>query len=382
MILVLSEIFPPTHGGSGRWMYELYRRLPENTVKIVTHKRETESEDQIDAGYPQQVLRHKFSNGEWGVKSYSGLKFYLMSFLAIRKHLDQVEQIHASRCLHEGVLGLLLAKLYRKKLVVYVHGEDIETAKTSRELSLLAQKVISGADKLITNSNNTKKILQQQWDTSKTALVTIHPGVDINQFKPVPVDESVREHFGWSNRYVILTVGRLQRRKGQDKMIEALQALKESIPNVLYVVAGNGEDLDYLKGLATHYAVNDNVQFIHSANDEDLIKMYQQCNLFILPNRTEGNDIEGFGMVLVEAQACGKPVIAGDSGGTAEALNIGETGERIDCTDAQLIANTIIDMKLSPSKYSTECCLNFVQSNLSWEKHLQKASELFKGLKA
>jgi phosphatidylinositol alpha-1,6-mannosyltransferase len=382
MKLVLSEIFPPRHGGSGRWMFELYRRFPEQSIKIITHKNASETEQSIDENYPQSVYRYQFANSEWGIRSVSGLKFYLKNLVSIRKHLKDIEQIHCSRCLHEGVLGLLLAKLYRKKLVVYVHGEDIETAKTSRELAFLAQKVINGADVIITNSNNSKNLLESQWDTSKTNIVTIHPGVDISQFKPAPGNDQVLQNLGWTDRYVVLTVGRLQRRKGQDKMIEALQQLQESIPNILYVIAGSGEDLSYLKERANHFDVADHVQFIADASDETLIQMYQQCDLFILPNRTEGTDIEGFGMVLVEAQACGKPVIAGNSGGTAEALQIGTTGERVDCTDTAKIAQAITTIKNSPELYSQENCLQFVHNNLSWEKHLEKATLLFEGIKS
>lgn len=380
MILVLSEIFPPRHGGSGRWFYELYKRLEPGLATLFTHTINSESEREVDSKFPQRIIRNKYASPEWGIKSIKGLAFYAKSFLAARKHITPaIEQIHCGRCLHEGVLGALLAKLTKRKLIVYVHGEDIETAKSSRELTLLAQWVINTADGLITNSNNTKSILETSWNTSKTRIETIHPGVDIERFTPALDDADFKESKGWNGKYNIITVGRLQRRKGQDKMIEAIPQIKNFIPNILYTIVGDGADVDYLKDLTKQFAVEDCVKFMPSADDETLIKLYQQCDLFILPNRTEGNDIEGFGMVLVEAQACGKPVIAGKSGGTGEALIQGKTGLRADCTDSKAITEVVSKIHQDSKGFNALQCREFAES-LSWNEHLKKASSLFKSL--
>jgi phosphatidylinositol alpha-1,6-mannosyltransferase len=101
--------------------------------------------------------------------------------------------------------------------------------------------------------------------------------------------------------------------------------------------------------------------------------------VFILPNRTVGIDIEGFGMVLVEAQACGKPVIAGDSGGTKETMLINQSGFVIDCTDAQLISNTVAKLLADPEQIVQmgKIGRQHVESELDWLAHVQKASALF-----
>jgi phosphatidylinositol alpha-1,6-mannosyltransferase len=110
-----------------------------------------------------------------------------------------------------------------------------------------------------------------------------------------------------------------------------------------------------------------------------MIQCYQQSDIFILPNRTIGNDIEGFGMVLVEAQACGRPVIAGESGGTKETMLVNQSGLVIDCTDAQLISTKVAKLLADP-----ESCVQMgkigrkhVESELDWQAHVQKASLLF-----
>jgi phosphatidylinositol alpha-1,6-mannosyltransferase len=101
--------------------------------------------------------------------------------------------------------------------------------------------------------------------------------------------------------------------------------------------------------------------------------------VFILPNRTIGNDIEGFGMVLVEAQACGKPVIAGDSGGTRETMLINQSGFVIDCTDAQLISSTVAKLLADTEQAAKmgKVGRKHIESELDWQAHVQKAAILF-----
>jgi phosphatidylinositol alpha-1,6-mannosyltransferase len=104
--------------------------------------------------------------------------------------------------------------------------------------------------------------------------------------------------------------------------------------------------------------------------------MYQQCDVFILPNRTIGGDIEGFGMVLLEAQACGKYVVAGNSGGTKETMRVGETGFVIDCSSPDAIVDgfSMVMQKLPSLTMSPS---EFVKSTFSWDVHVEKARALF-----
>src|SRR6185436_3012049 len=148
----------------------------------------------------------------------------------------------------------------------------------------------------------------------------LHPGTDVAKFTPAPPDAAVRARLGWQGRRVVLTVGALQKRKGQDMMIRALPAIRRRCPDVLYAIAGEGWEIDALRQLARDLQVEDAVAFHGVPDDVSLVQYYQQCDLFALPNRQVNWDFEGFGIVLLEAQACGRAVIAGASGGTAEAI--------------------------------------------------------------
>jgi phosphatidylinositol alpha-1,6-mannosyltransferase len=111
---------------------------------------------------------------------------------------------------------------------------------------------------------------------------------------------------------------------------------------VLYAIAGEGWERTYLEQLVAEHGVGDAVQFRGTPTDTELVECYQQCDLFALPNRQVGWDFEGFGMVLLEAQACGKPVIAGRSGGTSEAMDPDSTGELVDCDTPDALAEAAI----------------------------------------
>jgi phosphatidylinositol alpha-1,6-mannosyltransferase len=156
------------------------------------------------------------------------------------------------------------------------------------------------------------------------------------------------------------------------------QLLKE-FPDLFYAVVGRGECKEELTAMVEQNNLHDSVGIYSDMNDDELIQCYQQCDVFILPNRTIANDIEGFGMVLVEAQVCGKPVIAGDSGGTRETMDVGETGHIIDCSSPDSLLN---NLKRLLSKASiTDDRVNiadFARERFSWGNHVKKAQSLFK----
>jgi phosphatidylinositol alpha-1,6-mannosyltransferase len=184
---------------------------------------------------------------------------------------------------------------------------------------------------------------------------------------------------GWSGKRVLLTVGRLQRRKGQDFLIKSMPALLNEFPDLFYAVVGRGECYDELISLVDQHKLHDNVCVYPDMDDEALIKCYQQCDIFILPNRTIDNDIEGFGMVLVEAQVCGKPAIAGDSGGTRETMNIGKTGYVIDCSSTENLLSGLSPILRNPEIVDGEVDIaDYAKKRFNWDQHVAKAKRLFK----
>jgi len=325
-ILVLTENFPPKSGGSGRWFWELYSRLPADKVVVATNTDSGAAD--FDEACMLTIERLPLSSPEWGFRSMQGLRFYFQTVVALRKIIKKhnIDEIHCGRVIHEGVSAWLLSLFTKIKYICFVHGEDVETAATSGEHNMMVKQVCKRAQYIICNSKNSAEIVKRQEYANDAKLTILHPGVDANIFVPASIDQAFKEKMGWTDKFVILTVGRLQKRKGQDKMIEAMPLILKDYPNALYVIVGNGDCKDKLGAMVHDLSLSEQVQILGDISDAEMIQCYQQCDLFILPNRTIKNDIEGFGMVLVEAQACAKPVIAGDSGGTKETMLVGETG--------------------------------------------------------
>ena len=377
--LLLTENFPPKEGGSGRWFWELYSRLPNDKVLIVAN--DTPEGREFDKTHELDIVRIELESTEWGLASTKGLGFYWETIRKVLKLVKEhgIEEVHCGRVIPEGVIARALKLLAGARYNCFVHGEDVETAATSREHSLLVKNVCKNASMLICNSENTANIVRKLGFDSGSKCEVLHPGVDTSRFEVAAPDTSFRQKMGWSGKRVLLTVGRLQRRKGQDFLIKSMPALLNEFPDLFYAVVGRGECYDELISLVDQHELHDNVCVYPDMDDEALIKCYQQCDIFILPNRTIDNDIEGFGMVLVEAQVCGKPVIAGDSGGTRETMNIGKTGHIIDCSSTENLLNGLSPILRNPEIVDGEVNIaDYAKNRFNWDQHVAKAKRLFK----
>jgi len=301
-ILLFSEIFPPQVGGSGRWFWDIYSRLDaDSTIFAVGDDPEAQTFDQT---HSHRCYRLNFDLPNWGIFSYSGLRAHWVLFLKLRTLIKQnnITAMHCGRGLPEGLLGWLASKWFGIPYLCYVHGEELPTYHSSREYKLLSQMVYKNARLLIVNSQNTRKSVIQYTGITDTIRV-MHPGVDSHTFVPAEPDLSVREQLGWSGKRVVLTVGRLQKRKGHDHVILSLKSIRQKIPNILYAIIGAGEERESLEKLVDSEGVREHVQFLGKIDDSRMLACYQQCDLFILANREVDGDFEGCGMVIVEAQA-------------------------------------------------------------------------------
>ncbi len=253
-------------------------------------------------------------------------------------------------------------------------------ARTSGQLRRLTERVLNRAERLIANSHHTERMLLDEWGVPADRIVVLHPGVDASKFVPAAENASIRERLGWTGRRVILTVGALQKRKGQDMLIRALPAIRARCPNVLYSIAGEGWERPYLDDIVAQHGLGDLVQFRGIPSDDELIDCYQQCDVFALPNRQVGWDFEGFGIVLLEAQACGKAVVAGRSGGTPETLSPGETGELVDCDSPDMLGEVLADILENPARAATmgERGRRWILERFDWNALSAQALTLFK----
>jgi phosphatidylinositol alpha-1,6-mannosyltransferase len=283
---------------------------------------------------------------------------------------EGVTCIHCGKCLPEGLLALALRSWKGIPYTCHVWGEELGFARTSRELTWLTRRVLHGARHVVVCSTNSKQLLLGEWGLPADRLSVINPGVDIEHFVPAAPDPAVRDRLGWTGRMVLLTVSRLDKRKGHDMLLRALPTIREAVPNALYAIVGDGAEREPLRRQVAEHGLGDCVQFLGSiaANDPRLAECYQQCDLFVHPNRQVGNNFEGFGMVLTEAEACGKPVIAGASGGTADTLLDGETGWLVRCEEPGPLAEAVVDLLRDRSRLAAmgEAARHWVVERFDW----------------
>lgn len=376
-IAVLSDVFPPQKGGSGRWLFEIYSRFPTGVVTFIAGQQD--GDEEFDTTRPgEQIRRVPLSLSDWGtLRPRSFLRYARLSRKVGRiVRYSQIAVVHAARVLPEGWIAYFLRQTHGIPYVVYVHGEDICAASWSREQSWMVRRVLNKAEKVLANSKNTAKILKEEWSMNCQLL---YPGVDCDYFSQTPRDETVRSELGWGTRPTVLTVGRLQKRKGHDMMIEAIPLIRREFPGFLYAICGDGDERVSLQEKVGDLEVDRHVQFMGEVSDSTLLSAYQQCDVFALPNREVDRDIEGFGMVLVEAQSCGRPVLAGDSGGTRETMAVGETGVIVDCTDVDVLARAIIDLlsdKSARDLMGARAALH-VRERFDWKILSEQAIQLF-----
>jgi phosphatidylinositol alpha-1,6-mannosyltransferase len=381
--LLISEVFPPLNGGSGRWFWEIYRRLPRAEVVIAAG--EHPHQEEFDRGHEVRVVRLPLTMKEWGIRSFQGLRDYWRLGRQLRRLVktNGITVVHSGRCLPEGVLALGLKCYLGLPYVCYAHGEEMQGAFHSREHSWLIRRVLANTEFVIANSRNTQQILREQWQLPEERIRLLHPGVDTTRFVPAAPSRAVRARLGWEGRVVVLTVGRLQKRKGHDQMILALRHIRQAVPNILYAILGDGVERPALQALVAQEGVAEQVQFLGEVDEEQLVYCYQQCDLFALPNRQIDRDIEGFGMVLLEAQACGKAVVAGASGGTAETMRIPETGLVVPCDRSDELAALLVELLPDTARLTRmgEAARRWVVEHFDWSALTRQAEELFQQVK-
>lgn len=381
--LLLTEIFPPTVGGSGRLFWEVYSRLPPERYLIAAA--DVPGAAEFDHTHSHTVFRLPMQLGDRGIRKWASLKYYLRTALRVKRLVKDhaIQMLHCGRNLPEGFVGYLVNKLCGVPFLFVSHGEDIGVTKTSREMTWMTRRVMKRAAGVVANSFNTRRMLLEDWQYPEGKIHVIQPGVDAAKFVPAPPDDRLRAELGWAGRTVLLTVGRLQKRKGHDTLIRALPAVRAKHPSVLYAIVGKGEEERTLRKLAAEVGVADAVQFLGGVDDSQMTKCYQQCDLFVLANRTVGvGDIEGFGMVLLEAQACGKAVVAGDSGGTGETMNR-DTGRILNCDGPEKLAELLNELLSDPEELIAMGRRGraWVEERFDWPQVAARAAKVFERLR-
>lgn len=374
-LLVLTELFLPTKGGTAVWAAEVYRRLGGKEIHVVTA--DVAGAAAVDATHPNTIHRLSLRRVAWlrpeSLAMYARFFFTSMG-LALTRRFDAV---HAFRALPEGLVAWVVARLTFRPVVIYAHGEELTSWGDGAKFRAM-RFALRHADRVIANSDHTREtLLGMGVDPDRITL--IYPGVDISVFRPGLDTAGLRESLGiGADDQLLFSVGRLSRRKGFDQVIRAVGRLRaEGLP-LHYVIGGIGEDAAYLDGLIRELGLQDGVHRIGPVKEADLPRWLNACDAFAMPNREINGDNEGFGMVFIEAAACGKPSLAGLAGGTGSAVLHGETGLRVEGLSADAVADGLRSLLTQPAlaREWGQRALQRVEREFSWERVAEKTRQL------
>ncbi len=343
---MITELFLPTKGGTAVSFDDDFRRLGGKSVHLVTAA--VPGDARFDLSHPNTVHRLVLQRIPW-LRPESLLMYLRLLGRSLRlAFTHRFSAILAGRALPEGLVAWAVGRLRGCKVMIYAHGEELTGWGRGRKFQAMCF-ALRRADHILTNSDFTRDTLISLIGVRQDQIVMTYPTVDVERYRPgLPFDDLLASIGLTGAQRLILSVGRLQRRKGFDQVIRALPALLGRGIDLHYAIVGIGDDGDYLQGLARDLGVTERLHLLGHVEPEDLPRWYNACDLFTMPNRDINGDTEGFGLVFMEANACAKPVIAGLAGGTGSAVEDGLNGLRVDGERVEAVEQGLVRLLLDP----------------------------------
>ena len=338
-VLFVTNDFGPRAGGIETFIIGLIERRPVGQTIVYTSAQP--NSEQYDADWLAQ----------YGVRVIRDRSKILLPTPRVAFHLKKIirkEGITTAAFGSAAPLGLLSAGMKRAgvdRTVALTHGHEVWWAKVF-PFNLLLRRIGSTVDVLTYLGEFTRSAISKGLTAkAQASMVKIAPGIDVEHF--IPTDATVlRNSLGLSDKKVIVSVGRLVHRKGQDRLIEAMPEILKSIPHAHLLLVGEGPYREHLQTLVKKHNLEASVTFIGRIQYKDLPSYICVGDIFAMPSRSRlmGLEVEGLGIVYLEASSCGLPVLAGDSGGAPDALVQNETGLVVNGTDDQQIAKAAIKL--------------------------------------
>jgi phosphatidylinositol alpha-1,6-mannosyltransferase len=308
--------------------------LRQPAGSVVVYASDHEGSARFDAAQPFPVLRHA-----------TGL---LVPTPGARRHVVDTLRDFECRAVWFGAaapLGLLAPALRAagaERIVATTHGHEAAWAMLPAARQAL-RRIGDGCDVITFLGEYFRTRLAGPLGPHPE-LVQLTPGVDVETFVPGIDSGPVRERYGLTDRPVIVCVSRLVRRKGQDTLLHALPRVQRAVPDAAVLLVGSGRYRSDLESLAESLSIGRDVMFTGGVPYDDLPAHFAAGDVFAMPCRTRraGMDVEGLGIVYLEASAAGLPIVAGDSGGAPDAVRDGETGYVVDGRDVPMLADRLI----------------------------------------
>ena len=337
--LLVTNDYPPQVGGIQRTLEALVRRLPPDRVAVLCPN--AEGGDVFDRAAPYPVYRQP--------------ERFLWPLPEVRRRLHEaVRSFGADVVLFGAVyplalLGPSLAETGTPYLAA-AHGFEYWLSIAPGTHALVRRATARAARVPVMCSAFIARVVRTAVPDNVPVSV-MYPGADLEAFRPdLPYGDLTDLH-GVSDRPLIVCVSRLVARKGQDVLIRAMPRIRRDVPDASLLIVGGGPDRDRLERLAAD-APDGSVAFAGQVSEGDLPRYYRAGNVFSMPCRSRlgGLEVEGWGNVFVEAAACARPVVVGDSGGASESLVPGETGLLVNGSNVAEVAHAVGSLLADPER--------------------------------
>lgn len=329
------------------YLSNIYSNVPSDKI-VVLASPEKESEE-FDKKQNYKIYRRellfKYLRPKW-------LRAFLPTLKIVRR--EKIEALHISHVLPLGYVAYLFLRAFKIPYIVYTHGLDILHPQNNQRKKYWIKKILQNAEQVIANSNFTAGEANKL-GVQKERIQVINPCLDLSRYTtPSPKEaDDLKNKLNLKNKKILLSVGRLIERKGFDMVIKSLPVALKNIPDLVYVIVGEGPDKKRLEDLIKKNNLESKVLFAGEVKHEDLYLYYNLAEIFIMPSRQLSNgDVEGFGIVYLEANLYGKPVIAGRSGGVPDAVEDGVSGLLVNPENVEEIRGAITKLFQNQELYN------------------------------
>ncbi len=330
--LLLATHFPPCIGGTPSLYYHLCATLDPDRIVVITQK---------FPGWPEFDQTQRFKIYRFDSFSHVDLKI-CREVLEIRKILqkEQIQNIifgHINFCL----TALILRFFFGRHYYLYVHGEEITKNFGGKLYQFFKWNALRYAKGIIAVSDFTKNLVEPY----NSNIAIIYNAVDLTEFVPQKKNAALVQQYNLRDKKVLLTISRLEDRKGHDTVIKILPRIINICPAVKYLIGGVGEEEHTLQTLVEQFQLHEYVEFLGEIPSDALLEYYNLGDIFVMPVReTQDGNLEGFGIVFLEANACGKPVIGGNAGGVPSAIRDGYNGFLIDSNNTTALYTALVTL--------------------------------------
>ena len=343
-ILCITNDFGPRAGGIETFVIGLIERLPHGTVIVYT------SSQGDTAAYDGQWLSN------FGVEVIRDRSKVLLPTPRVGRSVRALVRERGISKVFFGAaapLGLLAKGLRRagvRRIVALTHGHEVWWAKVF-PFTLAIRRIGKYVDTLTYLGSFTRNAIARSLSTrARESMVRIAPGIDTSHFAPSDSAEQLKKELDLAGKRVIVSVGRLVHRKGQDTLVEALPEIVSAFPDAHLLFVGVGPHLEYIHKRAIQLNVLQHISFVGRVQYSELPRFISVGEIFAMPSRSRlaGLEVEGLGIVYLEASACELPVIGGLSGGAPDAVLEGETGFAVDGLNPSAVAAGVIRLLEDP----------------------------------